>query len=498
MKESISKRTLRMGIAAACRTVLFATLAVVLLSNSAWSGTTALSTLDGGGQRTISPNYTMNGSICGISGISTAVSPALTMKCGYIGQLYNVTSLVVTAMPAPVSENSNCQLNATAALDDGTVLVVAGSNVSWGVASYPIASIDADGLATCATVYTDTTGTVSGYYLGASNTLTLLVLDTNHDNFGIYANDGIPDGWQVQYFGTNNPEGIASADADGTGQNNLFKYLAGLNPTNQASVLRVTNIVRQGNDVRVTWTCVAGRSYVLQSTKSSAIIASYNTNFADASPVIIASGVGPSTTNYLDAGAAFAPVLTPPGGHMSTTSIVPSTVDCSAIYTRGLVDSLGQALPVGSLLMLGTFSISEPTIQSNFSAGNLSAIMSAFTPCTNAFAVGDGTSLPASWDVSLSAAGFGGQQIYLLAVDTPTLAKANHLGIYTAPSWVFPADGDEINIDLADVTDFVIGAQGGSLTIGLALGGTTYTFTDTARLSVLPGRILFYRVRLAQ
>jgi hypothetical protein len=61
---------------------------------------------------------------------------------------------------------------------------------------------------------------------------------------------------------------------------------------------------------------------------------------------------------------------------------------------------------------------------------------------------------------------------------------------------VFPDDGNEIDIDLADVTDFVIGAQGGSLTINLPLGGETYTFTDTAKLSVLPGRILFYRVRL--
>jgi hypothetical protein len=146
--------------------------------------------------------------------------------------------------------------------------------------------------------------------------------------------------------------------------------------------------------------------------------------------------------------------------------------------------------------MLGTFSISESTIQSNFTAGNVSAIMSNFTPYSTPFAVGNGTGLSASWDVSESAAGFGGQQIYLLAVDAPTLAAANHLGIYTAPSWTFPADGCQTNIDLEDVTDFVIGAQGGSLTLNLVLGGETYTFTDTARLSVLPGRILFYRVRL--
>jgi len=496
MKESISKNKLRVGAVAACRVVFFATLICVLLSNFAWSGTTALSTLDGGGQRTTSPNYTMSGSISSIGGISTAVSPPVTVRQGYIGQLYEVTSLVVTAIPAPVSEDSNSQLIAAATLDDGTILVVAGSNVSWGVAGYPIASIDADGLAICASVYTDTTSTVNGYYLGASNSLTLLVLDTNPDNFGIYASDGIPDSWQVQYFGTNNPEGIASADADGTGQNNLFKYLAGLNPTNPASVLRVTAIAKQGNDIRVTWTCVGGHSYVLQSTKAAAI-ATYSTNaLADASPLVVVPGAGESTTNYLDVGVAYAPVLTAPSGTMVTTSTVPSTVDCSAAGTRGITDSLGNALPVGSLLMLGTFGISEPTIQSNFSAGNVSAIMSNFTPYSTSFAVGDGTALPASWDASRSVAGFGGQQIYLLAIDKSTFAAATHLGIYTAPSWTFPSGGGTNTIALEDVTDFVIGAQGGSLTINLPVGGQTYTFNDTAKLSVLPGRILFYRVRL--
>jgi hypothetical protein len=177
---------------------------------------------------------------------------------------------------------------------------------------------------------------------------------------------------------------------------------------------------------------------------------------------------------------------------------VPSTVDCSAQDTRGITDSLGQALPIGSLLMLGTFSISEPTIQSNLSAGNVSAIMSNFTLYSTSFKVGDGTGLPASWAVSRSAAGFGGQQIYLLAIDKPTFAAATHLGIVTAPSWTFPGGGGTNTIALEDVTDFVIGAQGGSLTINLPLGGETYTFNDTARLSFLPGRILFYRVRLAQ
>jgi hypothetical protein len=314
--------------------------------------------------------------------------------------------------------------------------------------------------------------------------------------------DGISDAWRAQYFGGNgaatNGLSCATCDADGTGQDNLFKYLAGLDPTNPSSIFGITAIARKSNDVLVTWTCVGSHSYVLQSTRSTAMIAEYNTNFADASPIIIASGLGPTTTNYLDVGAAYAPLVTSPGGTMVTTSVVPSTVDCSAVWTRGITDSLRQALPIGSLLMLGTFSISEPTIQSNFSAGNVSAIMSNFTPYSMSFKVGDGTGLPATWSVSLSAAGFGGQQIYLLAIDKPTFAAAKHLGIFTAPSWVFPDDGCEIDIDLEDVTDFVIGTQGGPLTINLVLGGETYTFNDTARLSYLPGRSLFYRVRLAQ
>lgn len=44
-------------------------------------------------------------------------------------------------------------------------------------------------------------------------------------------------------------------------------------------------------------------------------------------------------------------------------------------------------------------------------------------------------------------------------------------------------------------TEFVIGAQGGPPMINFSLG-QTYTFDDTAKLRVLPGRIFFYRVRL--
>jgi len=71
--------------------------------------------------------------------------------------------------------------------------------------------------------------------------------------------------WQLQYFGsTNSSQAQPTADADGTGQNNLFKYVAGLNPTNPASVF-VFNIAGVSN--QPAWKnlifspVVAGRTY---------------------------------------------------------------------------------------------------------------------------------------------------------------------------------------------------------------------------------------------
>ncbi len=69
-----------------------------------------------------------------------------------------------------------------------------------------------------------------------------LNLDPNGDADG----DGIPNWWTQQYFG--HPLGqtsdlsCATCDADGTGQNNLFKYTAGLDATNPTSVF-VLNIL---------------------------------------------------------------------------------------------------------------------------------------------------------------------------------------------------------------------------------------------------------------
>jgi hypothetical protein len=74
--------------------------------------------------------------------------------------------------------------------------------------------------------------------------------------------------WQIQYFGsTTNPLAAANVDVDGTGQNNQFKYAAGLNPTNPASVfvLTVNNVTNQPTQMNLLFNPVAaGRTYTPQ------------------------------------------------------------------------------------------------------------------------------------------------------------------------------------------------------------------------------------------
>ena len=101
-----------------------------------------------------------------------------------------------------------------------------------------------------------------------SGTGTLTVLNVNDDNYDTYAGDGIDDAWQVAYFGVNNPLAGPTVDADGTGQRNLFKYLAGLNPLDPTArfVVTVSEVAGQPGEKTLTLSPVyGGRTYTLQS-----------------------------------------------------------------------------------------------------------------------------------------------------------------------------------------------------------------------------------------
>ena len=75
--------------------------------------------------------------------------------------------------------------------------------------------------------------------------------------------------WQLQYFGcTNCPQAQPTADADGTGQDNAFKFVAGLNPTNAASVFVFTAATsnQPGTQSLIFSPAVSGRIYTPQFT----------------------------------------------------------------------------------------------------------------------------------------------------------------------------------------------------------------------------------------
>jgi hypothetical protein len=191
---------------------------------------------DTGGLRAQSTSYSINGSAVGEQGAansSVATSAAYTGKPGYVGELYDITGLSVTSsLSTSLNENTSRQLSAAPLADDSTTTAALSSSaVTWSVVSGPISSISTSGLATAATVYQDTPASVSGSAQGLTGQLGLTVLNVNTDDFGAYANDGIDDAWQVQYFGPP-PNSLAApgADADHTGQTNLFKFIAGLNP----------------------------------------------------------------------------------------------------------------------------------------------------------------------------------------------------------------------------------------------------------------------------
>ncbi len=198
-------------------------------------------TLDAGGGRATSPSYTDSASAGTLAGTAMAGDPVHLLKAGFLAQFYDAIGVQFTPASGgaladyDVAEGGALQLSATQALDDGTFLTLAAASVNWSIASGPLVSISAGGLAAAGIVYQDTAAVVAGNYGGFSATLPLTVRDTDADDFETYAGDGLPDGWQVQHFGLSNPLAAPAVDASGTGQTNLFKYTAGLDPTDPSA-----------------------------------------------------------------------------------------------------------------------------------------------------------------------------------------------------------------------------------------------------------------------
>ncbi len=192
-------------------------------------------TVDHGGSRATSTHYTADFS--GSPGDAGGAG-AYTARSGFSGQLIDVTAIMIgSASPSLfVDEGGTFQLSAKLLFDDDTTTPLDANAIAWSLSSGPLSGIDAAGLATAGLVYQDSAAAVQGTYQSFLGSLDLTVVDSDPDNFGSYAGDGLEDGWQVQYFGL--PPNIDAGpleDPDGDGQDNDFEYTAGLVPTDGLS-----------------------------------------------------------------------------------------------------------------------------------------------------------------------------------------------------------------------------------------------------------------------
>src|SRR5687767_6678202 len=110
-------------------------LMMILMPLPAGAGTSANytlepDTLDGGGQRGTSANYTANFSAApGGAGASAN----FTARGGFAGQLSDAVAIDITASPPSVKEGRTRQLNATLLFDDSTTIPLAAGSVAWSV-----------------------------------------------------------------------------------------------------------------------------------------------------------------------------------------------------------------------------------------------------------------------------------------------------------------------------------------------------------------------------
>ncbi len=249
-----------------------------------------------------------NSPISGAADNASYTTPALSYPGGGVYDVCITNSCgIVSSLSATVTVNQNPAIT-TLSLPAGTNAVNYSQPISASGGAGPYTfNVTAGNLPPGLSLSPG--GLVSGVPTVSSNwTFTVTTTDTNgcagSQAYTLAITGLTPfQAWQVLYFGsTTNSAAAPGVDFDGDGFTNLQKFLAGINPTNSATSLRIISVTTTGINVQVGWTTVGGKSYVVQSAPSAG--GSYTDDFTDASPVIAIPGTGYSITNYVDPGGA--------------------------------------------------------------------------------------------------------------------------------------------------------------------------------------------------
>ncbi len=181
-----------------------------------------------------------------------------------------------------VADSGNFQIRKVTPMGTNWVVTTVGGGTWWGTN---------DGVGTAARFKNP-----AGIALDAAGTL--IIADTSNNRISKGVAVTAFEAWQLQYFGCMScPNAAPDADPLGKGMSNWAQYLAGLNPTNPASVFKITGLTRTGSDFVVTWKTAGRNTNVLQA-------ATEVLGFSDVSGPITINVSGDTSTNYTDHGGA--------------------------------------------------------------------------------------------------------------------------------------------------------------------------------------------------
>jgi len=185
-----------------------------------------------------------NGSANAPSLSSAVVATNTTVSGTLSGLASTVFHLDFYLSPPPAA-----QAQGTIYLGAQDVTTGAGGSVSFSVsvpATVPIGRI-------VSATATDPSGNTSALSSG----VTVTAIDS--------VGDGIPDAWRRARFGgggtTTNAQSCATCDPDHDGLSNLQEFLAGTNPTNASSTLRISHPTESGTNTLVSFPSVLGTVY---------------------------------------------------------------------------------------------------------------------------------------------------------------------------------------------------------------------------------------------
>jgi hypothetical protein len=222
-----------------------------------------------------------NGQDGGFINVSGGTNSILTINPATLADAGNYNVLVTGACGSSVSSVAGLTvtpicLSITSPADqayttNSTVVVTGTASSDMGISGVTINSTPASS----SNGFASWTANVSGLTVG-TNILIAVATDntpsvvTNTSRV-IYAagtfdgnGDGLPDAWQIRYFGDPNSANAApNMDVNGDGFINLQEYLAGTDPTNAASAFRIIDARSIGGGFRVEWSSVPGKTYAV-------------------------------------------------------------------------------------------------------------------------------------------------------------------------------------------------------------------------------------------